>query len=48
LIASSGTPAARRRSCTGFIASAFFRCASRGLDARDSALTVIHARSGTA
>src|SRR6266699_3793794 len=41
-------PAARRRSCTGFIASAFLRCASRGLAARDSAVTLIHARSGTA
>src|ERR1700741_2113634 len=41
-------PGARSRSWTGFIASAFFRCASRGLVARDSAVTLIQARSGTA
>ena len=46
-IGSAGIPAARSLSMTGAIASAFRRCASRGLDARDSAVIVNHARSGT-
>ncbi|MNC87214.1 hypothetical protein D3C83_29190 [compost metagenome] len=47
-IASAGTPAAFSLSRTGVIASVFRRCASRAFEARDSALIVIQARSGTA
>src|SRR5688572_17754555 len=47
-MASAGTPAAFSFSRTGVMASVFRFCASPGLDARDSALIVIHARSGTA
>src|SRR5262245_50495179 len=47
-IASAGTLAALSLVWTASIASALRRCASRGLGARDSAVMLIHARSGTA
>src|SRR5688572_22259103 len=45
-MASAATPAAFSFDSTGVIASVLRRCASRALGARDSALMVIHARSG--
>src|SRR5687768_10065248 len=47
-MASAATPEDFSFDSTGVIASVLRRCASRALDARDSALIVIHARSGAA